>query len=485
MNTPKNAEKLRPKSRPHKNMKRFSEQLHKQSTTVKLQAAEKRELRERLVSYMEYHPLPADLKSKSPVKLEVKTPFFTETFKTFPIPFAELFKYSTVAAAIILVVLPFVAEKAIPGDTLYAMKVQFNEELRATLTFDSYQKVEWETERVNRRIAEARLLASEGRLTEEVEAEVAQAVKTHTENAQREIEVLRTEDADGATIAAIALDTTLEVQSTSLRGDDNKIMTSLDAPIRQNNLIANVLDESLSQSEAKSASSTLPAYDKLMARAEQNTTRIYELLSSVKQSAPVDQVTDVTRRIQDIERAIQAAMELSSTDDNEARLQLVGVLQRTQKLIVYMNELEVTHSVDIESLVPVVLTESEEKTAITSLTDELNSKIVLIQERSPQVNDASVSEKVDHALVLLTKQASLVASSTDNFKTFKEMAEEALAIANDTLIIIEQHMVPIEETIDDQEATSTTETSTSTEEKIEQRASSTEGISSESVTSTS
>lgn len=34
-------------------MKRFSEQLYKKSLSVKLRAAERRELRERVVSYME------------------------------------------------------------------------------------------------------------------------------------------------------------------------------------------------------------------------------------------------------------------------------------------------------------------------------------------------------------------------------------------------------------------------------------------------
>lgn len=460
-------------------MKRFSEQLHKQSTSVKLQAVEKRELRERLVSYMEYHPLPAELKSKSATGLgknENKIPLFTETFKTFQIPFVALFKSSAVAAVIMLVVLPFVAEKAVPGDVLYAMKVQFNEELRATLTFDSYQKVEWETERVNRRIAEARLLANEGRLTEEVEAEVAQAVKTHTENAQREIEVLRIEDADGATIAAIALDTTLEVQSNSLRGDkDSKSkIAGFSTSTQQSNLIANVLDQSLSLSEAKSASSTLPAYDKLMARAEQNTTRIYELLDSVKQSAPTDQVTDVTRRIQDIERTIKTAMELSTTDNNAARHQLVGVLQSTQKLIVYMTELEVTHTVDIESLVPVVLTKAEEDIVIKNLTEELNLKIARIQEQSVLVDDKEVSEKIDYSIGILLEQAATAASSTEDFKVFKGVANQALILANDVLIILEYYLTPVEQVISDgTKATTTTEGSKS--EEVQPRASSTEG----------
>ena len=40
-------------------MKRFSEQLKKKSQTIRLSAAEKRDVRERLIAYMEYHPLPA------------------------------------------------------------------------------------------------------------------------------------------------------------------------------------------------------------------------------------------------------------------------------------------------------------------------------------------------------------------------------------------------------------------------------------------
>ena len=39
-------------------MKRFGEQLHNQALRLKLKASERRELRERVVSYMEYHPLP-------------------------------------------------------------------------------------------------------------------------------------------------------------------------------------------------------------------------------------------------------------------------------------------------------------------------------------------------------------------------------------------------------------------------------------------
>ncbi|MCA9359045.1 hypothetical protein KC926_02460 [Candidatus Kaiserbacteria bacterium] len=442
-------------------MKKFSEQLHKKAQSVKLQTAEKNELRERLVSYMEYHPLPAEMKSSAPKKVSAPD-LFTEAFTSFQIPFAAIFKSSAVAAAVVLVVVPFMAERSVPGDTLYAVKVQFNEEIRSTLTFDSYQKVEWETERLNRRIAEARLLANEGRLTEEVEAEVAKAVQTHTENAQREIEVLRAEDEDEATMASIALDTTLEVQSNSLKSVEATDLIESDDELEVSskpaNLIADAIDKSRSESEARNASTTLPAYGKLMARVEQNTTRVYELLDSLKKVTDPAQLADVTRRIEDIERAIAETITLSAEDEMQARQDLIGVLQRTQRLIVFMTELEVSAVVDIETLVPVVLTNEEELVIKNDHTEKVALKLEKIKSSAVLVEDDQVSEKVDFAIEKISNLSEQMASSS-TFANFKSLSGEAIALANDTLIILEKNVVPkaVEEVVSTSTATSTVE----------------------------
>jgi len=430
--------------------------LHKQAQTVRLQTAEKRELRERLVSYMEFHPLPSSIRGKELVAN--KSSLFTEAFKVVKFPFSTLFKSSAVAAGLLVILIPFVAEQAVPGDALYAVKVQFNEELRSTLTFDAYQKVEWETERVNRRIAEARLLANEGRLTEAVEADVAEAVKTHTENAQREIDVLRTQDADAAAIASIALDTTLEVQSNSLRDgespavEEGEITSDSSHPI---GLIASVIDKSRSESEAKNASSSLPAYDKLMARVEQNTTRMYELLGSLNDSATPVQLADVTRRVEDIERSISGAILLSDQDDQQARKNLVGVLQRTQKLIVFMTELNVIQTIDIEKLVPVVLTDQEEADMTEQKSAELAKKISQIQSTVETIDDEDIKEKVKFAIIIMKESAASMSNATD-YDSFKALADEALAMANDTLIILEQNRYLIDHETEIDTASSTT-----------------------------
>jgi len=48
-------------------MKRFAQQLKKKSESIRMRATERKLLRERLVSYMEYHPLPAEMQNKKPV----------------------------------------------------------------------------------------------------------------------------------------------------------------------------------------------------------------------------------------------------------------------------------------------------------------------------------------------------------------------------------------------------------------------------------
>src|SRR6056297_835594 len=121
-------------------------------------------------------------------------------------------KLGGVFALLVLIIVPIMAERAVPGDTLYAVKVKINEEVRSSLTLDPYEKIEWETVRINRRIAEAKLLAKEGRLTEAAEAEAAAAVKEHADNVKAEIETLRAADADEAAIAEIAFDSTMQVQ---------------------------------------------------------------------------------------------------------------------------------------------------------------------------------------------------------------------------------------------------------------------------------
>lgn len=452
-------------------MKRFSEQFHTKSKSVTMSSTEKQELRERLVSYMEYHPLPAELKSTSAKKSSVasKSPVLNDVFKIVSVPFSVLFKSSAVAAALALIVVPFLAEQSVPGDTLYAVKVQFNEEVRSTLTFDSYEKVEWETQLVNRRIAEARLLESEGRLTDEVEAEVAQAVRTHTQNAQKEINIMREIDADEATIASIEFDSNLEAQAASFKEattaneSESATMTVAEGG-ESRSLIANAVDESRALNEQPNASTT-PSYDKLIARVEQNTTRMYELSDKLESLNP-NTKENVARRIQDVDRSVEEAIEKSKKDEDEARDILVDVLKRTQKLIVYMTDLEVSGTIDIEKLVPVVLTSDEEVAEIVAYKKEITQKKAFIETSLSEANgDTNVDfiEKINLGLNQIDTLITAINESSE-FNEIKNHAVEAIELADDLQRVLEKSNLLInpESEVSDQELAQSTSTASTT-----------------------
>ena len=134
-------------------MKRFAEQLKKKSETVRMTAAEKSQLRERLLAFMEYHPLPGgqavDLREISGQKMRA-------------VPTWSAFLTARVVgsfAVLAMIIVPALAEDALPGDTLYPIKVRINEEVRGALSSSPYAKIEWETERMERRLAETQVLA--------------------------------------------------------------------------------------------------------------------------------------------------------------------------------------------------------------------------------------------------------------------------------------------------------------------------------------
>lgn len=58
----------------------------------------------------------------------------------------------------------YAAEQAVPGDTLYPIKVRVNEPIRAAFIVDRNDRLAWESERAERRLEEVVVLAHRGRL---------------------------------------------------------------------------------------------------------------------------------------------------------------------------------------------------------------------------------------------------------------------------------------------------------------------------------
>lgn len=112
------------------------------------------------------------------------------------------------------------AEKALPGDPLYGIKVGFNEEVRGALAISSEAKADWEVKRAERRLEEAEHLASNGTLDTEVRAIIEANFKAHSERVRNRIaDFENKEDFD----AAVDVSSNFEV---SLRAHE-KILAEL------------------------------------------------------------------------------------------------------------------------------------------------------------------------------------------------------------------------------------------------------------------
>ncbi len=73
----------------------------------------------------------------------------------------------------------FSAEGALPGDTLYPIKINVNEEIRSFVSFSNEAQTKWDARRVEKRLEEAEKLAAEGRLNAEARANLESRFETH------------------------------------------------------------------------------------------------------------------------------------------------------------------------------------------------------------------------------------------------------------------------------------------------------------------
>jgi len=91
----------------------------------------------------------------------VPTPFWSFTF---------IRSYNYIPATLVILFVlgvgpSLLAQKALPGDVLYPMKIAVNENLESVLTFNAEQSAEVEAVQATRRLDEAETLASKGLLT--------------------------------------------------------------------------------------------------------------------------------------------------------------------------------------------------------------------------------------------------------------------------------------------------------------------------------
>ncbi len=406
-------------------MKSFETEIKKYALKTRLKAIEREAIRDRVLSYMEYHPLPKHGKTEH-VSFFNRTDFVYVSLNTLRVKI-----FATVVAMVLIVGVPFVAERSVPGDVLYLVKTGVTEGIRTQLATTPYQKVTLETKLMERRIGEARLLASEGKLTEEVEAQIAETVREHASAVQTGIAEIRVDNEEEAALAGIAFSSALEVQSAVLNESGKEENTSsVDGII---NAVNTVREE-----VASDADSASPSFDGLTGRIESETTRAYELFESVKKSATTEEIADIDRRFADIDRKIVGAKELRATDEATAMGDMIDALSLTQKLIAFMTDIDIRETVTLETLVPVVLTPAERLSAVQQSITESEASRVAVEAATPTITDAGIAEKVKIGLadLVLRIEAARAFITEENIEGAETVGGEARALAEDLMKLV-------------------------------------------------
>ncbi len=412
-------------------MKSFETELKKYTDKTRMKASERTELRERIFAYMEYHPLQKQATDMQALARSIPSKsFMVVHFNTL---------YMRVAGgvfALLIVAAPFFAEQSVPGDVLYLVKTGVNETVQGQLANSPYEKIEFETKLMERRITEARVLASEGKLTEEVKQQITDTVKEHTTAVQEGLAELRTQDAEGAAIAEISFNASLEVQSAML-GADTEIED--DSLVESIMVVMNDARETVVESQVENTAS----YEGLIAQVERETTRAFELFTTIKESATEEEISDIDRRLSDINRLTEEAKQVHETHPDAATGDLGATLGLIQKLVAFMSDIDVRETVSLADLVPVMLSDVERTEIAKSEIEVLNGLKVEITERLTTFEEPGVVEKVNEALTqidTLILQAT-VALETGEIASAETLVRDARALMTDIDVLTQQEEV--------------------------------------------
>lgn len=170
----------------------------REAKALALSEGERGRMRDQLVAYTDMHPMPAPV---APVRS--------------PLWMTLVLSRSASALAIVLVLgitasgMVYASEDALPGDTLYALKVSVTEETVDRLASSKEAKAKWRAERAERRLAEAVQLAAEGKLGADVSAYLAREFDEHAD-ASKALAVSL--EAEGKVVEARAITTDLEAR---------------------------------------------------------------------------------------------------------------------------------------------------------------------------------------------------------------------------------------------------------------------------------
>lgn len=177
------------------NMNEFEHKLA-QLRDISLSEEERQEMRRHIRAFMTEHP--------------VQRPFLERLFNGIGAPRSNSFMRPALAGFLIVSVLgggaSFTAADALPGDLLYPFKIHVNENIQQVLAITTKAKADQSAVLAVRRIEEAEALASEGRLTPEVRADIETRFNEHVARFEARAMALAEKDANIEGVADVQSD---------------------------------------------------------------------------------------------------------------------------------------------------------------------------------------------------------------------------------------------------------------------------------------
>ncbi len=166
------------------------EDILKKAKSISLTNDEKKSVKERVSLFMRAHPVRKGSESRLLGK-EQPVPSLYGLVRS---PYGLLLRYKKTYMPIILLLAlvlgggtSYAAENALPGETLYPVKVYVNEEVRDFLAVSDKSNAEIATWLAERRLKEVEELLSEGKLTEEEAAAMEARIEKHLASFEEKI----------------------------------------------------------------------------------------------------------------------------------------------------------------------------------------------------------------------------------------------------------------------------------------------------------
>ncbi len=143
------------------------ESLKEQSERMALAPDERLSLRESLLSYIDKNPV-----KNIPVEEPVRSSFFKRSF-VFVLVLIVVFAGGGISYA---------AQRSLPGDTLYPVKVKINEPVRSFFAFSDKNRAEVDADIASDRLSEAETLNKQSRLSPAVKAQIVANFSEHIQS---------------------------------------------------------------------------------------------------------------------------------------------------------------------------------------------------------------------------------------------------------------------------------------------------------------